>query len=120
MIRDMVDKPEMLGISPTTCTNQAARACIKKRVLLFGAAKTRRGSQARHISGSVTDVSIRTYARKPHSRDAALLSEGLKTGKIDIGAIPFYPTIMGISISASMNGSDPLEVGSTPTFPAIG
>lgn len=25
---------------------------------------------------------------------------------------------MGISISASMNGSDPLEVGSTPTFPA--
>ena len=42
-------------------------------------------------SGSVTDVSIRTYARKPHSRDAALLSEGLKTEKIDIGAIPFYP-----------------------------
>ena len=92
MIRDMVDKPEMLGISPTICTNQGARPCIKKRVLLFGAAKTRRGSQARHISGSVTDVSIRAYARKPHSRDAALLSEGLKTGKIDIGAIPFYPT----------------------------
>jgi len=45
------------------------------------------------ITGSVIDVSIRTYARKPHSRDAALLSEGLKTEKIDIGAIPFYPTI---------------------------
>jgi hypothetical protein len=45
------------------------------------------------ITSSVIDVSIRTYAWKPHSRDAALLNEGLKTEKIDIGAIPFYSTI---------------------------
>ena len=44
------------------------------------------------ITSSVTDVSIRIYAWKPHSRDAALLNEGLKTEKIDIGAIPFYST----------------------------
>lgn len=52
-------------------------------------------SNGTNLSGSVTDVSIRTYAQKPHLRDAALLNEGLKTGKIDIGAIPFYPTSTG-------------------------